>query len=555
MNTGSSQGLRFAVVLPNIDRVPMWQSKALSELSSRTDLELSLVLKDSRLPTSTSYVYRLSRRLVCRPSIERTTKLDRGLGGVPQIELPNDTAIGMVRSIDADTARLISRHNVDFILDLGRDITGWSTLPSVRYGVWAFQFGENPGLGDQVLADHCAGRSTTRVRLIRLGDASTSARILASAELKTITHAPASTVNAVLSSAADWPSMIVDRIARGLWNTDDQPRVQPLPVRLQARTIDALRLWRTLVFGVAARLTNPFFRHNEWNIGLVRQPIQAFLEPSFRPEIEWNSAPSAHSFRADPFGVLVDGIPYVFYEHLDYRDGLGTIRCNMPRSSSFDEEINVDFGTNVHLSYPYVFAHEDAIYCVPETHNLNEIALYRALEFPVRWERYRVLVPNFAGVDTTVFRWKDGWWLMCGNQLDGPNEKLFVFHADDLRGPWKSHPGNPVKTDARNSRPGGTPFVVDGKLYRPAQDSSRSYGNRVVMNEVTTLTENDFSEHEVAIVHPFSNSQYPAGVHTISSFGQWTLIDARRSRFDFKAFRGAVGRALTRATRRLRPAV
>src|SRR5213596_456309 len=55
-------------------------------------------------------------------------------------------------------------------------------------------------------------------------------------------------------------------------------------------------------------------------------------------------------------------------------------------------------------------------------------------------------------------------------------------------GPWRPHPGNPVKVDVRSSRPAGGPFLFGGNLYRPAQDCSRTYGGGITINRVTHLS-------------------------------------------------------------------
>ncbi|MFX8406684.1 hypothetical protein ABTL65_19795, partial [Acinetobacter baumannii] len=76
-------------------------------------------------------------------------------------------------------------------------------------------------------------------------------------------------------------------------------------------------------------------------------------------------------------------------------------------------------------------------------------------------------------VDATVFRWGEYWWMTAATDAAGVGvgSELNAWFASDLLGPWHAHPGNPVKIDVRSARPAGTPFVVDGVLYRPAQDS------------------------------------------------------------------------------------
>jgi len=132
-------------------------------------------------------------------------------------------------------------------------------------------------------------------------------------------------------------------------------------------------------------------------------------------------------------------------------------------------------------------------------------------------------------VDTSIFHFDGRWWLTCTNLDDGPWEKLFIWHADDLTGSWRPHRANPVKIDRRSSRPAGTPFLHEGTLYRPAQDCSKSYGQSVVINRIRRLTTEEFEEEEVAYVKPFQ-PPYLEGLHTLSSIDGMTLIDGKRFR-------------------------
>jgi hypothetical protein len=101
-----------------------------------------------------------------------------------------------------------------------------------------------------------------------------------------------------------------------------------------------------------------------------------------------------------------------------------------------------------------------------------------------------------------------------------------------------------VKLDIRSSRPAGTPFEHDGRLFRPAQDCAGSYGAAIVINEVTSLTPDRFSERPVARLTPEPRGPLPDGLHTLSAAGPRTLVDGKRLVW-------RPGRALRRGARRL----
>jgi hypothetical protein len=84
-----------------------------------------------------------------------------------------------------------------------------------------------------------------------------------------------------------------------------------------------------------------------------------------------------------------------------------------------------------------------------------------------------------------------------------------------------------VKIDVTSSRSAGTPFVVDGVLYRPAQDCSTSYGAGVVINRVVSLDERGLIEEPSGRV-VVGKGRYDAGTHTLAFDGGFCVIDGRR---------------------------
>ena len=270
-------------------------------------------------------------------------------------------------------------------------------------------------------------------------------------------------------------------------------------------------------------------RHEAWNVGAVRAPIHVFLGGMPASEVHWLPRPPEGRFLADPFGIVRDGRRYVFFEEYDFGPGKGVISC--VDLSSGRRSVETVMRLPVHASYPYVFERDGAVYCVPETHQAREVRLYEARDFPRGWRLKAVLIRDFPGVDSTVFEFDGLWWLMCTHSDLGSFDRLYLWHAPGLLGPWEPHPRNPVKVDLGSARPGGTPFVHRGDLYRPSQDCSRSYGGRNVINRVTSLTTREFREEPVARVEPPAGSPYPAGLHTLSSLGDWTLIDGKRFTF------------------------
>jgi hypothetical protein len=184
---------------------------------------------------------------------------------------------------------------------------------------------------------------------------------------------------------------------------------------------------------------------------------------------------------------------------------------------------------------------------IPETADAAELRLYVASEFPRRWHLETTLLKGVQVSDPTVISHEGRWWLFGTSRGRGVDHALRIWHAPALTGPWSIHQVDPVKVDARSARPGGTPFLVDGVLYRPSQDSSRRYGGRIVVNRVETLTTDGYTEQAAAFVGPSRESAYPDGLHTLSGIGGNTLIDGNAVHFIASVMRAELRERLSRS--------
>ena len=229
---------------------------------------------------------------------------------------------------------------------------------------------------------------------------------------------------------------------------------------------------------------------------------------------------------ADPIALMNDDLMYVFCEEMSLRTGKAHISVTSFDGSTWGPVTPV-IDAGVHASYPYVFRDGNAIYCVPETFEANEVRLYQARDFPRHWEQVATLLSGFPAIDSTVFFHEERWWLLC-TRREHSGSHLYAYYADALLGPWKSHLRNPIKIDVRGSRPAGPPLRVGELLYRPAQDSSRTYGGRVVVHRLLELTPTNFLEEPQSYVEPNKGGLFGIGLHTLCLAGEYCLIDGKR---------------------------
>ena len=276
------------------------------------------------------------------------------------------------------------------------------------------------------------------------------------------------------------------------------------------------------------RVFSSLLRAQKWAIGLYPHPIQALLREQLSA-VTFVEPPECFEFLADPFGTNVDSEVVVFCEGFDRATKKGRIvTANLSNNPPKVEATSGLGRDNAHLSYPFVFRVEDELYCLPESASSGQLELYRCLNFPRRWESVRKILRG-RYLDPTLFQYQGRWWLFCTDQDRGSQTSLVAWWSTSLAGPWLPHKANPIKVDVRSARPAGTPFIRDGVLFRPGQDSSRRYGARIALNRVDRLTEDVYSEVLVKYLFPDHSGPYPDGLHTISSVGKFTLVDGYRT--------------------------
>jgi hypothetical protein len=445
-----------------------------------------------------------------------------------------------------DSAQLHS-YALDFILSFEPGALPAEVLGLARHGVWRYHFGDWATYRDSAgFWEVYEQRAVSSALLVRVQADPDAVSILREGHLRTLQLSAQRNAQQLRERFTHWPAELCRELTQG--------RFQPSRGTAVLRTTAVARATPTaaqralLAMRVAVRIATTawrsFFRHDQWNIGIVDAPIEKFLQMSVPQPVNWLPETPTAEYRADPFGAWVEGRLTILCEYYSYRDDRGYIVAIDAGTGEAAAQLDargvvVQIGpkTPVHMSYPYLFEVDGRLCCAPESSAAQELAVYDIGHFPERWTRTDTLIAGRAIVDATLFQHGDLWW-MAASELaaKGANSELHLWFVERLGGPWQAHPRNPVKIDVRSARPAGTPFWVDGVMYRPAQDCSDSYGARVTINRVLTLTPFEFREETAHVVNPDSAGKYPKGLHTVSACGNKTLIDGKRSVFAFDQF-------------------
>ena len=300
-------------------------------------------------------------------------------------------------------------------------------------------------------------------------------------------------------------------------------------------------------------------RSDFWQVGVVQAPITAFLDPEVQPgQVTWLPSPGPWRYLADPFGVRRGETTHVFVESFDYRTKHGVIEHHeLGPDLEWRDWTTVLAGPH-HLSYPYLIEHAGETFMVPECHRANEVALYRAQEFPRRWVKEAVLLHGVPASEASFLHHEGRWWMfftIVGPQARDQRE-LHVAYADQLTGPWQLHAANPVVIDQSGARPGGTPFVDwDGTVVLPVQDCSQTYGGALRFLKFMLLSPEAIVARRVGptLTGEMFSPTHTDGCHTLARCGDLTLVDTKRVAHEWSRHWVNLQRTLRRQSASIRP--
>jgi hypothetical protein len=543
-------------VMVNALTVTRWVAKIVADIQKSSFARVVLVVRNSAPAVAPPETWRQRLKSYWTHSLfERYQRWDRqryrmepdAFEEVDLGELLKDANILPVQPIQKgfvdrfapqDIAR-IREANLDVLFRFGFRIIRGEILSSARYGVWSFHHGNNreyrgaaPGFWEMYESNPVTG-SMLQV----LTEALDGGRVIYRSFSATDFGSLNSTLNPLYWKTSEFAIRRLRDLYRYGWsyiqsleeyNEADsykKPiyRTPPAPVMLRFLVrLAARKIYRRLRSLLLAQRTLWFIayraRRNTPTALTDRKGFCVIPSPTGR-------------FYADPFLLKRDGKTYMFFEDFEFKKNRASIAYIEMGGPGGHNAPQTALDNGYHMSYPYLIESPDAVYMIPETKARKTIELYRATDFPRKWELVRVIANEVLAVDSTVFENAGKLWLFTNIATPGAStcDELHLFYADSLEGPWTPHPKNPIVSDVRRARPAGALFFEGQKLIRPSQDCSLRYGYAVVLNEVQVLSELDYKEKPFCRIEP---DWWPGSIctHTYNRTEEFEVLDGMKLR-------------------------
>lgn len=404
------------------------------------------------------------------------------------------------------TNTLPSRVGTAQVICLVQDEEALAVLPA---DAWRLQGdSDHPGADATLRGDHVAG--------LALSDG--NGKVLARAVVHTDARHPGRVAEALLDQVMRWPAELIG--GRPVLTSDQQ---EAFPVPAPAGNLTVLRHWLGLGRSSMRANERPT-EAEEWNIGLLHQPVESLVDQGNSMNVRWLPAPAAGSHRMKPSGYLdTEGRLTALYTKFDGREDRWSLARVRPKGDNVLKRSRSLLELTMGGDHASVVPESEGPLVVIGAHEGRSTALYRMNAGGDGLEPGPVILDRRL-CSPILFQHAGKWWLM-GTDPEWPDAMLVLFHAPSIQGPYTPHPRGPVKLDVSSARPAGPPFTAQGRLWRPAVDASDPAHPTVVIMAVEHLSPDQFQEHVHRKLPLFSSTFYPHGCRTIHGMGDVTLVD------------------------------
>ena len=265
-------------------------------------------------------------------------------------------------------------------------------------------------------------------------------------------------------------------------------------------------------------------RHNLWNIGFIEEKLSNTIADK-NPKIHWVKKRFSDRWFADPFILdVTESKIIILAEEYCYKIRRGRIaRLEIDRNTYEEKDFEIILDLPTHLSFPFIVRKNGKVYILPENSASGTSTIY---EYNDKNRKITPLhhIAEEPFADATIFEMEDRSYLFT---TIAPNTnsnalEIYSFDIDKLQVIERIATIAFPQICGRNA---GEVFMVNGQLYRPAQDCTQCYGHGVILQRIC-IKDGKWSFEDVNRIYP-NSFKYNQGLHTFNNYKGLTVIDGR----------------------------
>ena len=235
---------------------------------------------------------------------------------------------------------------------------------------------------------------------------------------------------------------------------------------------------------------------------------------------------------ADPFIFSHNDKIYIFAELYDYVHRKGIIGYIEFLNGSFNKWHPI-IEEDYHLSFPFIFKYNGEIYIMPESSSSNSLYLYKAVDFPAKWEKQKVLLSNIKIVDTVPFSYKNNNYAFTLRINSGDKNTMHIIKFDDFGAIFDE---KSISRDDSVTRMAGKVIKNGSTMIRVSQNCEYDYGTGIVFSEFHFDEDNNYKEKVLKNISyrdvMLDRKMFVNGLHTYNFNDDFEVIDIKTKRFN-----------------------
>ncbi len=210
-----------------------------------------------------------------------------------------------------------------------------------------------------------------------------------------------------------------------------------------------------------------------------------------------------NGYFADPFLFEFQNEIYLFVEEFSFFTSKGFI-CVFKLHNDKFERLGVCLEEEFHISFPNVFLDGEEIYMIPESSENRDVRLYRAVDFPMKWELATQLLTNLSAVDSIIYKGSKEYFLLTSSDIFNVGDhatNLSIYSSPQIDSSnWFNSNLNPIIIDSEKGRNAGKYDLHPDLKVRVAQASEYgTYGKKTRLFAIQNLSLNEYLEVEMDV--------------------------------------------------------
>lgn len=515
--------MRIGILTRDINTLLNWELRIIEHIKNNPNFELVVLLKDGRqneLPKTSLFKKKnLIGKLLFNAQVRIENKIfHKSLSAVSFTEIlnylqcipsenlnPNRDGISDV--FNKEDTDIVKHYNLDVILKHEFNTIGGDILNAAKYGIWSFHHGDNSidRVGPAGFWEIASKQPVVSVTLLQLTPESDDDLVIDKAHyskhwsyVNTNMMLIENSVNLLLKNLR----LLHEGQYKPSKSLEDHKEHYVSPKFITSVKY-ILHFYKSFINKIVDRILMRLGKRGHcWTLFVGKGDFMNAslnkIQPAELPKDE---------FWADPFLYKHKNETYIFFENYSYTTKLGKISCGRLDNTTITDVVEI-LNLEYHLSFPYIFENGDDLFMMPETSGNKRLEIYKCIAFPHKWELHKTAFEGENVVDA-FFHTDDlnQTWLFLNKEtapdLESDSE-LYIYRVDSpALNTMEPHKQNPVIIDARVGRNGGCTFVHNDKTYRPSQSNTHGiYGRALNINEIETLTINEYKEKLITTVEP-----------------------------------------------------